>query len=112
MISLLRLVPTTRKREAVLDILMSVENLTRMKTDCIKCAVYEGCTDEKEILYIEQWRSKEELYRHIRSDLYFRVLAAMDLAARTPQLCFHEVSEPMGMDLIKSLRTEGSEGRE
>lgn len=110
MISLLQLVPAARKREAVLDILTSVENLTRVKTGCINCAVYERCTDEREILYIEQWRSKEELYRHIRSNLYLRVLAAMELAMRVPDLRFHEVSEPTGMELIRSLRIQGAKG--
>ncbi len=106
MISLLQLVPTARKREAVLDILASVETLTRAKMGCINCGVYEARSDEREILYIEEWRTKEELYRHIRSDLYFRVLAAMELALKTPELRFHEVSGPMGMELIKSLRSE------
>jgi quinol monooxygenase YgiN len=106
MISILQIVPTVKKREAVLDILNSVETLARVKTGCINCALYEACTDEREILYIEQWRTKDELYRHIQSDLYFRILAAMELALRVPELRFHEMSEPMGMELIKSLRAQ------
>lgn len=108
MISLLQLIPSARKRDAVIDILKSVEALTRLKAGCVYCGIYEGCSAERSILYLEEWESKEQLYAHIQSDMYFRVLAAMDLAARAPDLRFHEVSEPVGMELIRSLRAHGS----
>jgi quinol monooxygenase YgiN len=105
-ISRLEIVPTSRKREAVLDILRSVETFTRMKAGCLNCGIYERHSDERTILYIEEWDSREELYDHIRSDLYFRILAVMELATRVPQLHFHEASETMGMELIRQLRSQ------
>ncbi len=107
-ISLLELIPSAKKREAVLDILDSVETLTRVKAGCINCGIYEACSDERSILYIEQWQDKEQLYAHIKSDLYFRIVAVMELAIRVPDLHFHEASEPMGMELIRRLRSEGA----
>ncbi len=108
-ISLLELALPTRKREDVLDILKSVETLTRLKAGCVNCGIYIGCNDERTVLYFEEWQSREDLYAHIRSDLYFRVLAAIDLAAEIPKLHFHEVSDSAGMELIKSLRNGGTD---
>jgi quinol monooxygenase YgiN len=109
MLSLLELVPQPDKRTAILDVLATVEGLTRVKEGCIGCGVYEARGDEPTILYMEQWQTKEDLYAHIRSDLYFRILAAMELAVKVPNLRFHEVFEPMGMELIRNLRGETKE---
>lgn len=62
------------------------------------------------ILYIEQWRSKEEFYRHIQSDAYMRLLAAMDLATRVPKVGFYTASEPTGIELVRDLRIQGKKG--
>ncbi len=106
-ISLLELVLPNRKREDILDILKSVETQTRLKTGCVNCGIYIGCNDERTVLYFEAWHTREDLYAHIRSDLYFRILAAIDLAAKVPELHFHEVSDSAGIELIKSLRNGG-----
>jgi len=44
--------------------------------------------------------------RHIRSDLYLRVLNAIELADELPEICFHEGSETTGIELIEAIRTE------
>ncbi len=58
------------------------------------------------ILYMECWDSEEELHRHIRSDMYRRVLEAMELSRVSPEVQFHRVTEAKGMDLIGALRGE------
>ena len=69
------------------------------------CAVYTDQGEAQTILYLEQWQSRESLDRHIRSELYFRVLSAMELAREPPEICFHEVSDTRGLEYVESLRT-------
>ncbi|HSB51526.1 MAG TPA: antibiotic biosynthesis monooxygenase [Dissulfurispiraceae bacterium] len=92
------------KRQSIIDILRSVEGQTRAKPGCSSCAVYEAPDQRRTILYVEQWESGEQLSRHIRSTLYLRVLAAMELANEPPEISFHEVTETKGIELIEHLR--------
>ena len=65
--------------------------------------------NQRSIIYMEQWESKEALQQHIQSSIYSMILNAMELAAESPQICFHEVSKAMGLELIETLRAKGEE---
>ena len=99
-----RIVPAPEKRVEVLDILRYAQSLTRASTGCISCAIYEELGEARAILYVEQWRSQEELHRHIQSHAYLQTLTAMDLAGEPPEIYFHEVAKSHGMELIEKLR--------
>lgn len=105
-ISLLKLHPIPSKRQDVLDVLRFVEDKVRLKRGCLGCGIYEECGEGRAILYLEHWRSKEENQLHIQSNLYFRLLNAMDLGRKAPEIVFLEVSDVKGIDLIEALRGE------
>jgi len=44
------------------------------------------------------------MYQHIRSNLYSRVLNAIELASKPPEVWFHEDSETTGIELIEAMR--------
>ena len=104
-LSFLKINPFPGQRQVVLDILRSVIGSTRLRSGCIDCAVYTDQGEAQTILYLEQWQSREPLDRHIRSELYFRVLSAMELANEPPEIYFHEVSDTRGLEYVESLRT-------
>jgi quinol monooxygenase YgiN len=106
MISLLRVTALSEKRDAVLEVLNSVMEVTQGLPGCKGCTCYEEQSNPRAILYMERWESKEDLYRHIQSDLYHRVISAMELAVEAPEISFHEVSISMGMELIETLRRD------
>jgi len=92
------------KRQAAVEILMSVRTMTRLKHGCMGSDVYEQ-GDGQKILYMEKWRSKEDMNRHIRSDLYMRILNAIELASEPPEISFYEGAETTGIELIEAIRT-------
>ena len=102
-LSFLKITPLFGKEQAVLDILRSVIGLTRLKSGCMDCAVYTDQGEGQTILYLEQWQSGGPLNRHIRSERYFRVLSAMELAREPPEIYFHEVSDTRGLEYVASL---------
>jgi quinol monooxygenase YgiN len=57
-----------------------------------------------QIGYAEQWDSEEALRDHVRSDLYRRVLAAMELSRKPPEVSFHFTSDTKGLELIEAMR--------
>jgi quinol monooxygenase YgiN len=105
-ISLLKVIVLLKKRDALLEVLRSVIDFTWGLPGCLGCTCYEEQKSEGTVLYLEQWETKEDLYRHIQSDLYHRVISAMELAVEAPEIAFHEVSKSMGMELIEDLRTD------
>jgi quinol monooxygenase YgiN len=103
-ITKLTIVPASGKREAVLEILKFVEIALRGRTECGDCGVFEQKSHEEAIVYSDQWSSMEALSLHIRSDLFLRMLFAMELAARQPEIVFYEISSEKGLGWIQDLR--------
>jgi quinol monooxygenase YgiN len=103
-LSIVNIVPSGGKRQEILDILFSVKGPTLAAPGCLACSIYEEQGEEQAIVYYQLWQTPEEMYRHIRSALYSRVLQAMELSTREPEIRFHTISETRGMELIESLR--------
>ena len=104
-ISLIELVPSLDKRQAMLEILQFVESRLAHNPGCVCCRIYEGLDENHTILYFELWESEQALYSHIRSSLYLPVLNAIDLARSEPRISFHGLSNMGSMDLIEALRS-------
>lgn len=105
-IASIRIDPVPDKRQSVIDILMSIKTLTSLKHGCLSCEIYEENGDGQKILYIEEWQERELMYQHIRSNLYLRVLNAVELACKPPEIHFYEDSETTGIGLIEDVRGE------
>ncbi len=105
MLSMVKIVPSSGKRQEIIDILLSVKGPALAAPGCRTCSIYEEQGDEQTIVYVEIWQSPAELYRHIRSSLYSRVLEAMELSCRIPEISFHTVLRTEGIELIESLRS-------
>jgi quinol monooxygenase YgiN len=100
----LRLFPPPERRRQVLELLRSVQGPTQVKPCCLTAQVYveEGHNDT--ILYTEEWDSDAEFCEHMRSELYRRVLAAMDISKSAPELRFYKVSTAQGLELVDQIR--------
>ncbi len=90
----------------MLTILRSVQGPTQAQPHCQSCGVYEEDGFAEAVLYVERWDSEPEFERHVRSELYRRVLAAFELSNKAPEIKFDYVSKSRGMDLIEALRCE------
>ena len=103
--SVISIFPSPKQRNQVIEILRSVEDLTRPIPGCGGCWLCEDDCLHSHVRYIEQWDSEEALQSHVRSDLYRRVLAAIELSKQKPEVKFYYTSEIKGFDLIESLRS-------
>ncbi len=103
--SIIRIFPSPRQRNQVIEILRSVQDLTRPSPGCLGCWLSEEDNLHNHIRYAEQWETEETLHQHVRSDLYRRVLAAMELSKHSPEVSFHYTNDVKGFELIEALRT-------
>ena len=103
-ISTLRLFPLREERRQLLAILRSVQGPIQAQPHCQSCRIYEEDGFEDAVLYVERWDSESEFERHVSSELYMRILAAVEFSHKPPEIVFDYVSATRAMDLIESLR--------
>jgi quinol monooxygenase YgiN len=104
-ISILKIFPTPEHREETLEILRSVQGPAQAHPGCIACRVYVEDGADEAILFWQQWASSAAFHELVRSELYRRVLAALDLSSQPPEVCVHHVSSTEGMDAIRRIRS-------
>ena len=103
-------VPPQRMADA-LGVLRSLLGPISAQPGCAGCGLYSDVRDENVVLFVEEWGSREHLDRHLRSDHFRRILAAMEIAARPPELRFDTVSERQGLELVEAVRKPDAEAQ-
>jgi quinol monooxygenase YgiN len=106
-LSKFRLFPAPEKRRQVLAALRSVQGPTEAEPSCSAAQVYEEDGPEAAVLYVEEWNSESDFRDHVRSELYRRVLAAIDLSKSSPEVCIYNVSNVRGLELVQQIRESG-----
>jgi quinol monooxygenase YgiN len=102
--SIIKFSPAQKQRAEVLEILRSVHDLTRPCPGCLGCWLSEEDCFHNQVCFAEQWESEEALHEHLRSELYRRVLAAMELSKHPPEVSFHYVTSTKGFELVEAIR--------
>jgi len=105
-LSIVKIAPLPEQRNEVLSILRSIRGPIQAMSGCIDCRICEVEGEEGEVLFLEHWQSWESFMRHIRSEIYGRLLRAMDLSRYEPDVSFFEVSELRGMEILKAVREQ------
>jgi quinol monooxygenase YgiN len=103
-LSIVKIAPLPDKRKEILSILRTIKGPIQALSTCLYCCICEEEGDDGVIIYLEHWQSWEDVMRHIRSDLYTRMLEAMELSREMPDVGFYEVSAMRGMELIGAVR--------
>ncbi len=86
----------------IIEVLSSVKGPTEGKSGCISCLIHKEVNNENRITYEEKWENQEQLNNHICSDLYRKILAAIDMSSQPPAVKFSTISSTEGMELIKT----------
>ena len=107
-LSKLRLFPAPEQRRQTLAALRSVQGPTQAEPSCSASQVYEEDGPGTAILYVEEWESESGFQEHVRSELYRRILAAVDLSKSAPEIRFYQVSKVEGLELLQNIRGSGS----
>lgn len=92
----------------VIDILGSVKEQTQVEPTCIYVRLYRGVNQAEIIMIEELWEKEDELRRHLKSELYRRVLLAMELSEDPPEVRFDRVIDFTGFETIEAARKNGA----
>ena len=106
-IGTIRILPVQRRRADVLEVLRSVQGPVRAQPGCTACQILEEQDPEPAIVFVERWDSQAALEAHLRSEMYRRILGAIELSGGRPDVRFEHVSASEGLELIERLRNPG-----
>ena len=101
--------PVASKRNSILELLRFIQGTARGRIGLMECGIYEQLEGDRHILYVEHWRSAEDLSRHIQSDQYLSLLLAMEMASQPPEVSYLDVADVKGMEWIEALRFQYKE---
>jgi quinol monooxygenase YgiN len=94
------------KREQFRRALAAWAGPTAVENGCISCRILQDGSELDAFCYEAQWKSQDDLLRHLRSEHYKCLLLLMELGSEAPLVEFHTVAETKGLDLIEYARSE------
>jgi quinol monooxygenase YgiN len=103
-LSVVKIVPLPEKRQEVLDILQSMKGPTQALGGCRLCSIYVEYGEDQAVVYVEKWRTDDEMHHHMRSTLYGRLLEGMELSVKAPEVCIYDIASTCGLELIEAVR--------
>jgi quinol monooxygenase YgiN len=96
----LKMIVRPERRSDLLETMRGMLEPARVERGCLSYRLYEDVEDRNTFVLVEEWKTQEDLERHIRTDNQRRLLALMDLLSEQPELQFNTVSHTVGMELI------------
>lgn len=103
-IGTVRILPPPDRRAAIIELLRSVQGPVRAQPGCAAFDILDEQDAEPAIVLFERWDSQGALEEHLRSDAYRRVIAAIELSGRPPNISFEHVESVEGLELVERLR--------
>jgi quinol monooxygenase YgiN len=101
---MMRVTAPAEKRNEMLHALRTFLAPMSVRPGCHGCRLYQDADDENVLTCIEEWESREQLDRHVRSEEYRTLLSVMDMSTVEPEVRFDTVVRTAGLDLIEDTR--------
>lgn len=77
---------------------------TRVEAGCLSCRLYEDAEEPDALTLVEEWATRADLTRRLRSDEYRQLLQLMESSPQPPDVVFHVVAETRGLDMVQEAR--------
>ena len=99
----LRMTVRPDRRNDLAETIRGMLEPTRVERGCISYYLYEDIENQNTLALVEEWKTRDDFERHIRTENYRRLLALMDLLSEPPELQFNTVSQTAGMELLSTV---------
>lgn len=77
---------------------------TQVQPGCLRCTLLRDAEDPLAFELVEEWATRADLDRHLRSEDCRRLLAAIDRAHAPPELRIHTLAACDGIEAIAAAR--------
>jgi quinol monooxygenase YgiN len=92
------------QREELVRSLFTLIESSRLDVGCVTCRLYADIADPDALTLIEEWSTRRDLERRLRSTAYGQLLQLMEVSREPPETVFHTITETSGMETIRSVR--------
>ena len=96
------------KKTEMMQTLLSMIEPVRKEKGCLNYDVFYGIDGQRVFNLIEEWETREDLDRHIRSDRFSVLLGTKSLLAKPLEMKIHTVSHSEGAEVLNALRGKGT----
>lgn len=100
------------KRTEMMQTLLSMIEPAGKEKGCLSYNVFCHMEDNHVFSLIEEWETREDLDRHIRSERFSVLLGTKSLLAKPSEINIHTVSHSEGVEVINALRGKGTSNKE
>lgn len=97
----LRMIVRPEKRRDLLETMRGILEPVRVERGCLSYRFYENIEDRNSFVLVEEWKTQEDLEKHIFKDNQRRLLSLMDLLSGQPEFRFNTVSHTAGIELVE-----------
>jgi quinol monooxygenase YgiN len=96
-------VPVEKKKE-VLQTVRAMLGPIRLERGCLSCNCYVDVENESVLFFEEEWKTREDLENHLRSDHFSVLNGAMRLLRVEPDIRFNTIASTAGPEAIQAAR--------
>ena len=96
------------KQKELVQTLLSMIEPTGKEKGCLSYDVFCELEDNHVFSLIEEWETREDLDRHIRSERFSVLLGTKSLLAKPSEINIHTVSHSEGVEIVNALRGKGT----
>jgi len=96
------------KRTEMMQTLLSMIEPAAKENGCLSYDVFCDLEDNHVFNLIEEWETREDLDRHIRSERFSVLLGTKSLLAKPLEMKIHMVSHSEGVEIVNALRDKGT----
>jgi len=96
------------KRTEMMQTFLSMIEPVGKEKGCLNYDIFCDLEDNQVFSLIEEWETREDLDRHIRSERFSVLLGTKSLLAGPSEINIHTVSHSEGEEVVNALRGRGT----
>ena len=96
------------KQKEVMQTLLSMIEPAEKEKGCLSYDVFCDIEGKTVFSLIEEWETREDLDRHIRSERFGVLLGTKSLLTKPSEINIHTVSHSEGVEVVNALRGKGT----
>jgi len=102
--TIIKMTVPVEKLKEVLQTVKAILAPIRRERGCISCNCYVDVEDENVLFFEEEWKAREDLENHLRSEHFGVLNGAMRLLRVEPDIRFNTIASTAGPEAIKTAR--------
>ena len=91
------------RRVELLNALKLLKNPVAVTPGCLQCSVLEDTSDRGSFLIVEEWQTRNDLVRHLKTDYFRKLLTIIEMSDTPPEVRCEKILNKNGIETIGTL---------